>query len=254
MNLLTAARNLTRRKAREREQLFVAEGVRTVEELLRSTLTVRGVLVSASLDENERGRTLRERAAADGIPVTSVTEEEFASAAATESPQGILAIAEVPRRQLDDLEATPSPSRLLILDGVQDPGNTGSMIRTSAALGANATVALGGTVDLWSAKVVRSAMGAHFHFPAFHATWPALEAFLMRTETRLWVADAAGDPVTTLDDVPARLAVAMGNEGHGVSRELRGAADRTVGLPIASGVESLNVAVAAGILLFALRP
>ncbi|HET6680903.1 MAG TPA: RNA methyltransferase [Gemmatimonadaceae bacterium] len=254
MNILTAARNLTRRKARERERLFVAEGVRTVEELLRSALVVRGVLTSPALDENDRGRALRDRIAADGIPVADVTERDFASAADTDSPQGILAIAEVPSRQLDDLAAIPAPTRLLILDGVQDPGNTGSMIRTSAALGANATVALSGTVDVWSAKVVRSAMGAHFHFPAFHATWPALEAFLARTETRLWIADVDGDPVTTLDGVPARLAVAVGNEGHGVSRDLRVAADRAVGLPIAPDIDSLNVAVAAGILLFALRP
>lgn len=255
MNVLTAARNLTRRKAREREQLFVAEGVRTVEELLRSALPIRGVLASPALDESSRGRTLRDRIVASGLPLTDVSEREFASAADTESPQGILAIAEVPVRRFDDLAAAPGALRLLVLDGVQDPGNTGSMIRTSAALGASATVALPGTVDVWSAKVVRSAMGAHFHFPAFHSTWPTLEAFLVRTGTQLWVADVTGQPVTQLADAPpARLALAVGNEGRGVSNELRAAATQAVALPIAPEIDSLNVAVAAGIILFALRP
>jgi len=183
--------------------------------------------------------------------VLEVTTPEFDSVADTDAPQGILAIAEIPRRSLDVVVPT-GRTRILVLDGVQDPGNVGTMVRTAAALGAVATVALPGTVDLWNAKVVRSAMGAHFLHAALHATLDDLRAFLTRTDTSLWGADARG---TVLDDAaaPERLAIAVGNEGAGLSPSVRDAAASLVSLPLAAGVESLNVAVAAGILLYQLR-
>jgi TrmH family RNA methyltransferase len=162
-----------------------------------------------------------------------------------------VAIAETPLRSLESLPAS-GPLRLLLLDAVQDPGNVGTIIRTAAALGAHATIALPRSVDVWNAKVVRSAMGAHFHHPAFHATWEDVQAFLVRTSTPLWAADADG--VTITDRGPARLALAVGNEGGGLSPAIRAAADRVISLPITTMVESLNVAVATGILLYELRP
>ncbi|MEP7065542.1 MAG: RNA methyltransferase, partial [Gemmatimonadota bacterium] len=160
--LLTTARDLQRRKARERQQLFVCEGVRATEELLRSPLAIQGVLVSPSLLSAARGAALRAEVEARGIAIVEVDEREFDSAATTESPQGILAIAEIPVATPSAL-AIPPRARLLVLDAVQDPGNAGTMLRTAAALGAYATIAAPGTVDLWNAKVVRSAMGALFH-------------------------------------------------------------------------------------------
>jgi TrmH family RNA methyltransferase len=95
-------------------------------------------------------------------------------------------------------------------------------------------------------------MGAHFHHPAFHASWEDVAAFLQRTSTPLWAADAGGDPVPA--EAPPRLALVVGNEGAGLSGPVRAAAERVVSLPITKAVESLNVAVAAGILLHELRP
>jgi TrmH family RNA methyltransferase len=251
MKLLSLARDLRRRKAREREGVFVAEGIRTVEELLRSPLAITGLLVAPKLIDSTRGLTLVEAARAKGLEVAEVDEKEFRSAAETESPQGVIALARVPSRQLDAL-AGVSPLRLLLLDGVQDPGNVGTIIRTAAALGATATIALPGTVDVWNAKVVRSAMGAHFHHPAFHASWDDVQAHLRHESIPLWAADAGG--VRLPDAPPARLALAVGNEGSGVSAAVRSAAERIVSLPITAAVESLNVAVATGILLHELRP
>ena len=167
MRLLTLARDLRRRKSRERQGLFVVEGVRSVEELLGSPLAVRGILTAPQLADAPRGRALLERLGASTVEHSAVNEAEFRSAAETESPQGVLAIAEIPERELSSL-AGATPLRLLVLDALQDPGNVGTILRTAAALGADATVALPGTVDLWNAKVVRSAMGAHFHHLAFH--------------------------------------------------------------------------------------
>jgi RNA methyltransferase, TrmH family len=251
VRLLTLARDLKRRKARERQQLFVCEGVRAVEELLRSPISVRGALVAPQLRDVPRGAELERSLQAHNVELAAVTPQEFASAAETESPQGVLAIAEVPARILDTVPIE-NHYRMLVLDALQDPGNVGTIVRTAAALGVTATIALPGTVDLWNAKVVRSAMGAHFHYPAMSSTWDELDAFRAGRGVSLWAADATGDHLER-EAAPQRLALVVGNEGRGVSDAARERADRLVAIPIASGVESLNVAVATGILLHELR-
>ena len=252
MKLLTLARDLKRRKAREKHSLFVAEGVRSVEELLRSDLTVRGALVAPQLADAPRGQALRKLLDESGFEVTEVSEKDFRSAAETESPQGVIAIGEVPGRSLDTLDVAGG-CRLIVLDGVQDPGNAGTIVRTAAALAATATIALPGTVDLWNPKVIRSSMGAQFQHAALHAGVDDLIAFLERKQIDLWATDASGNPLEK-SGAPIRLAIAVGNEGSGLSPAIRAKAKRTVSLPIAANVESLNVAVATGIILYELRP
>ena len=254
LRLLTLARDLRRRKSRERHGLFVAEGIRAVEELLRSPLEIRGVLLDPPrLDTTHRGAELRRQLAARQVEIAEVSERDFASAAETDSPQGVLAVAQVPTRYLDAIAADPA-ARVAVLDGVQDPGNVGTILRTAAALGAAATVAMPGTVDLWNAKVVRSSMGAHFHHLALSSTWDELDAFRRARGAELWVADAGGEPLGDVQ-VPrdSPLCLVLGNEGNGISAEARQRAARVVSLPIAPVVESLNVAVAAGIFLYELR-
>ena len=250
MRLLSLARDLRRRKARDRESVFVVEGVRAVEELLRSPVAVVGLLTAPKLADSPRGVALVSAARERKVDVAEVDDREFRSAAETESPQGVLAIARIPDYGLATL-ASHETLRILVLDGVQDPGNVGTIVRTAAALGADATVALPGTVDLWNAKVVRSAMGAHFTHPAFHLSWEELAFFLTATSTALWAADVGGEPLPV--KAPARLALAVGNEGSGLSANVRAGAERIVSLAISPSAESLNVAVAAGILLHELR-
>jgi TrmH family RNA methyltransferase len=252
LKLLTLARDLRRRKARERQGLFVAEGVRTVEELLRSPVEVRGALAVPHVADSPRGQALLSVLHGRKVPLLEVSEAEFVTAADTDSPQGILAIGVVPERGPSDLPDT-EPLRLLVLDAVQDPGNVGTIVRTAAALGATATVALPGTVDLWNAKVVRSGMGAHFHHSCFSVTWEDVEGFRSDRQVVIWAADALGEPLDELPP-PPRLALIVGNEGSGLSSPSRSCANRIVALPIAGAVDSLNVAVAAGILLYQLRP
>ena len=231
--------------------MFVVEGVRATEELLRSPLTIRGALASDRLVTNARGASLMEAMLARHVETAHVSDEELASAAEADSSQGILAIAEVPIRNIDALPTTGN-ARLLVLDAVQDPGNTGALLRTAAALGVAATIALPGTADLWNAKVVRGAMGAHFHHFAITLSVPELDDFLGERGIPLWAADQLGEPL--MDARPqGPLAIAVGNEGSGLSPAIRQRAERLVSLPIEQAVESLNVAVAAGILLYTLR-
>ncbi len=253
MNLLTLARDLQRRKARERHQRFVAEGVRTVESLLDSALDVVGLLVSTSLGRDARGAAVRDRALSRGYALQEVTEAEFTSAAGTEAPQGILAIASIPVRVL---HRPPPVARFLILDALQDPGNVGTVIRTAAALGVTATLALTGTVDLWNAKVVRSSMGAIFDHAAFMCSWESVVSLLDEHQIVCCAADTHGQAVESALDLARteRLALVVGNEGAGLSSPVAARAAHRVAVRMAPGVESLNVAVATGILLHALRP
>jgi TrmH family RNA methyltransferase len=250
VKLLTLARDLQRRRARERHALFAVEGVRAAEELLRSPLTVRGALVSPRLATAPRGAALRTTLEAKKIPVLEVSERDFESAAATETPQGVLVIAHVPERRLANLDLSSRP-RLLVLDGIQDPGNVGTLLRTAAAFGAT-TLAMPGTVDLWNGKVVRSAMGALFHRPALHCTWDELDGFLELRGIPLWGASGDGEPLDALR-APSALALAVGNEGAGLSPDALARVACRVSIPIEPEVESLNVAVAAGILLHHFR-
>ena len=252
MKLLSLARDLQRRKARERQSLFVAEGVRAVEELLASPLKVVGALATAEASANERFARVRGAIEARSIDLAQVSERDFLSASDTETPQGILAVAEIPERSLSSVTLAER-SRVLVLDGIQDPGNVGTILRTAAAFDVAATVAMPGTVDLWNAKVVRSAMGALFHHSALHASWNELDAFLAGNGVVFWGADVAGERIGDRG-APPRLAIVVGNEGSGLTGDARSRVAHTVSISTTSTVESLNVAVAAGILLHHFRP
>lgn len=251
MSLLTLARDLKRRKGRERRSLFLAEGVRAVEELLRSRLTIRGVLVTPQLLESARGAAIEELISGRSVQIERVDERELASAADTETPQGVIGIAETPEHRLASIPIA-ARARVVALDGIQDPGNAGTILRTAAALGAAGVVALPGTVDLWNPKVVRGAMGVHFTFPLVHATHAELFEFLDTASIPLWGAAAGGERIGERA-APDRLAIALGNEGAGLSEAVRASCELLVSIPIEAGVESLNVAVAAGIILHELR-
>jgi TrmH family RNA methyltransferase len=231
--------------------MFVAEGVRTVEELIASPLRVKGILTCDLVDRTPRGAALAAQCLGRDLEVLRVSEREFLSASDTDQPQGILAIAEVPSRSLETL-AVPAEARLLVLDGVQDPGNVGTLLRTASALGCAATLVLPGTVDPWNAKVVRSAVGMQFTHPTLTCSEEELDKFLAQHGVALWGAAADG---ATLGATPAprRLAIAMGNEGAGLKSSVRERCDALVAIPMVPGAESLNVSVAAGILLHALR-
>jgi TrmH family RNA methyltransferase len=250
VKLLTLARHLRQRKARERSQQFVAEGVRALEVLLKSTISVTGILAAPSLALQIRGQAILARAAELDIEVLGVSEAEFASAANTDTPQGVLAIADIPRHLLKE---PVGGERYLILDALQDPGNAGTIIRTAAAFGVSAIIALPGTVDLWNAKVVRSAMGSHFTHQVLALSVAETAQFLGAHKVTCWAADTQGTPVHELRGSHLdRFALLVSNEGGGLTPEAAALASERVCIPMSPGVESLNVAVATGILLFAL--
>jgi TrmH family RNA methyltransferase len=256
-SLRTIIRDLGRRRGRERRGLALAEGVRLVEEAVAAGIALRGAAVSPALEATTRGRSLKSALAARGVPLEEVSESELEELADTEHPQGIVAVIEPRRWRLEDIALAPG-AVVLVLDAVQDPGNVGTMLRTALGLGAAGVVALKGTAELTGPKVVRGSMGALFRLPAVAAGTDELLAWTRDRRVRVWLTAAEGEPLgktAATRDVSVPLALVLGNEGAGVGPALAGAAERRVAIPLAPGAESLNVAVAAGILLYeVIRP
>jgi TrmH family RNA methyltransferase len=243
-------RALQQRKGREAAGRFVAEGIRVVEDLLASTPRLRWAAVSSSLEDSERGRALVEQIEARGVPLCRLSDAGFAAHAATETPQGVLAVADAPGGRLADLlEAPATPRVLLVLDAVQDPGNFGTLVRSAEALGAAGVISLPGTVDPWNPKAIRAAVGSSFRLPIASAEWPAAAEALRSAGYRLLAGAVGGAPVPVGLE---RAALVVGNEGAGVSPAVLAGVDATVGIPLRGRAESLNVAAAAAILLYEL--
>jgi TrmH family RNA methyltransferase len=251
-NLQKTVRDLQRRKARGRRGLAVLEGVRLVEEALAAGLEFRGALVSPDLARTTRGQALTAELASHAVEIEEVGARSFGQLAGTDTPQGILAIVQPKVWTLADVARVGGP--LLVVDGVQDPGNVGTLIRTAHALGASASLLLRGTADPMNPKALRAAMGATFRHPVVQLDDPPFIAWARERGITLWASAADGTPLPrALEARPSNkdlIAVIVGNEGAGIRPQLNAVAAQRVAIPLAGGAESLNVAVAAGILLY----
>lgn len=240
---------LQRRKKRQREGHFLAEGVRVVEDLLDSGVVVEWVLAASSLADSERGGRLLAEVERQRLPLRIVPEETLRQLAPTEHSQGIVAVARAPTAEWSVVEREEAGAVVLLLDAVQDPGNLGTLARTAEALGALAVVVLPGTVDPWNPKSVRASAGSLFRVPILLSSWSFAEETLHAADYRLVAAEAGGDAPEVWR---GRVGLVMGNEGAGISPEVRERVDGIVGVPLRGRAESLNVAAAAAILLYEL--
>lgn len=245
-------RKLKTAKGRKQQGLYMIEGEHLIEEAVRSGVYLEAII----LNETYEG------AYPTGFTTYRLAAHVFESLAETDSPQGILAILGTQSRinaaeDFQQLLAKPGDAinRWLLVDGVQDPGNLGTIIRTADAAGYRGVVLGTGTVDLYNDKVLRSTQGSHWH----------IEVVELPIETAMQTLQGAGIPVLatalhreardyrTLDYAAgAPLALVVGNEGQGVQAKLIEQANLSVFIPMPGQAESLNVAVATGILLFAL--
>ena len=241
-------RALQRRKEREAQGRFLAEGIRVVEDLLDTPLHAEWALLASSLEDSERGSRLVGELERRGIPRRIVDTLRFGKLAPTEHSQGVIVVARVPASGWDAIPDDPT-SVILLLDAVQDPGNFGTMVRTAEALGAAGLVALTGTVDPWNPKAIRAAAGSSFRLPIVSASWNDATAWMRERGYRSLAAEVGGTPVR---GGGGRVGLVVGNEGAGISPEIRAGVDGTVGIPLRGRAESLNVAAAAAILLYEL--
>lgn len=237
------------RKGRRREGAVLVEGLRSIRQALDAGADLRFAVVSPSLRRTDEGREVERRLRASGTGVEEVDDAILSSLSDTEAPQGALLVCEEPPAAPADLLRTEA--RLLVLDAVQDPGNLGTLVRAARAFGLDGVVALDGSVDPWNPKAVRASAGTSFAMPVIRAGWSEVEPALP-DEMRLLAAGAGGRDVEEVSgDRPWALVV--GNEGAGIRREILDSAADRVGVPMPGGAESLNVAVAAAILLYVLR-
>lgn len=233
-------------KARREAGLFVVEGVRLVEEAWQAGWHPELVLHTEGL--GERGRRLVDSFQRSGAALELVSEPVMKAAGDTETPQGILAV--LPLRPLP---LPAAASFVLVLDGVRDPGNVGTILRTSGAAGVEAVLLTHGSSDAFAPKVVRAAMGAHFRLSIHTLPWSEIEKYLQRDpgpSLSLLLADSEGGLPYTQADFRAPLALVLGGEAKGAGEQSRRAAQARIHIPMPGQSESLNVAAAAAVLLF----
>ena len=228
-------------RARREAGQFVAEGVRLAEEALAAGW--QPVLALHGERLTPRGQAVIAACREQGVPLLAASDEALAAASATETPQGVLLV--LPQRTL------PWPAVadfLLVLDGVRDPGNLGTMLRTAWAAGVQGVLLSPDCADPFNPKVVRAGMGAHFHLPLRRAPWEDLLP-LLEDKARYLAAGGEGIPYTAAD-FRQPLALIVGGEAHGAGEAARQAATQAVHIPMPGGAESLNAAVAAAVLMF----
>jgi len=235
-------RSLHRRRGRERERLFIVEGVRLCEEALRARVTPALLFYTPGVAAEERVIRLLEGFADVGKRGVVVSEGVMRAISDTQTPPGLLAVVPI-------LERPPREGLLLILDRLRDPGNLGTVLRSAWAAGVGQVATTKGTVDIYSPKVVRGAMGAHFHLSlAPDRGWKEMEPLLEGRQTLL--ADARGEVAYYEVDWTLSSALIIGGEAEGASEEAKRLAHKRVYIPMPGGAESLNAAVAASIILF----
>lgn len=227
---------------------FLIDGIRLVEEALTAGAPVEQLLVTPGAS-SPRLAALLEAARSRGIPLVEVAPHVLEAVSGVDTPQGVVAVVRHLAVALDEALGRPD-LLLLIADRIQDPGNLGTMIRTADAAGASGVAVTPGTVDPTNPKAARAAMGSLFHLPVAEMEPDRLLAALSAHGARLLAADAAGTVSARDADYTRPLAIAVGNEGEGLSPTWVEKADQVVRIPLWGRAESLNVAVAAGILLY----
>ena len=229
---------LSSRSAREKQGLFVADGTKLLEEAIRFYPGLDTVILTEGVD-------------VPGIPdhvrIVEVPEDVMASISPMEAPQGALFLCRMPERAAFE----PKPG-MLLLDGIQDPGNVGTILRTADAMDVP-VVLLEGCADPWNWKTVRSSMGAVFRVPVLQSDWDTVRNACKEAGIPIGVTALSDRAVDIRSAKLGEMALVIGSEGRGVRREILDAADRELIIPMNPHCESLNAAIAAAIVMWQIR-
>jgi RNA methyltransferase, TrmH family len=235
-------KKLLTKKERDKTNSFLIEGFHLIEEALKKDDVVTDLIVSENVELPPKWNY-------GSIPLTIVTADVIKELSDTETPQGVLAVC---RQNQDDISSIDGKAFLLI-DAVQDPGNAGTMIRTADAAGIDAVIMGKGSVDPYNPKVLRSAQGSHFHLPVINGD---LEIWLEKlNDASIPVYGTSLENGQNFKEINPcdSFALMVGNEGSGVNKKLLDKTTNNLYIPIYGESESLNVAVATGILLYYLK-
>lgn len=250
--LIKEVASLKQKKYRDSSGIFVAEGVRLVEECIRAAWPVEVCIYTENAATKERTRCLIEKITKINCKMVVVPENIYNKISDTEQPQGIMIILKKRPAAIDTMISnTKSQPLLIILDGIQDPGNAGTIIRTADAAGCTGVIVLKGSADIYAGKTVRATMGSLFHLPISEGLSPAeIIPLLKQAGIKVMATGLQKSYSYYQADFNNPAAIVLGNEGQGVSAELFEAADNCLTIPLVGQAESLNVAVAAGVILY----
>jgi len=229
--------------------LVVAEGIRVLEEVRKRRCGVEAVIITEEFGYSPREESLLQSWISQDVRVCRADARTFRSISDVETPQGALALVRIPEFSLE-AHSLPHDALILFACGIQDPGNLGTLIRTAAAAGVSLVGTSKGTVMASNPKCIRASAGTYFHIPVIeHLELSVFEQYCSDHEVQIYRTDVrAGLPYTQMN-LRARSAILLGNEGRGIARDTLMRV-QTVHIPMAEGIESLNVATAGAILLF----
>ncbi|WRP05507.1 RNA methyltransferase [Rossellomorea aquimaris] len=232
-------KKLLTKKERDLTRTYIVEGFHLVEEALKQEDTVLELIVVEGTD-------LPQKWTVDSVSMTMVAEEVGKALSDTETSQGVFAVC----KQKEDEHDIDEAATFILLDGLQDPGNIGTIIRTADAAGIDMVVLGKGTVDPYNPKVLRSAQGGHFHIPIIRRDLNETISKLKERDIPVYGTALENGVEYTTVKPQSSYALIVGNEGNGMSKDLLTETDQNLYIPIYGKSESLNVAIAAGVLLY----
>ena len=246
------ARALWQRKARQSTRLFLVEGIRHVGEAVESGVSLEGIYYAPELLDSPFARNLVEEQSRLGVPCYATTTEVFASLADKDNPQGILAVAHQFDRCLDELTAGNFRWGVALV-APQDPGNLGAILRTIDAVGASGLLLLDSSVDLYHPGTVRASMGTIFWIPVVNASFAEFSGWARCQGYHVYGTSAHGDVDYRQVEMyqPPRILL-MGSERQGLTPDQASVCDQMIRLPMRGRATSLNLAIATGVMLYAM--
>ena len=245
------ARALRQRKQRDASGLFIVEGLFHIGEALAARATIDSIFYAPNLIESDFAHQLIERASADGVTCYETTAEILASLAEKENPQGVIAVVQQRRVQLADLSPQTFPWGVAIVSP-QDPGNVGTILRTIDAVGASGLILLDSSVDPYHPTAVRASLGSICWYPMVFASFVEWAQWAKQQGYHIYGTSSKGSvdyQEVTAYEQP--LFILLGSEREGLSREQGAMCDLLIRLPMRGHASSLNLAVAAGVVLYA---
>lgn len=239
---------LRERRTRERSGVFVIEGERELERALAAGIALRELLLAPELVRPE-GLSLASRAESAGIRVTELTRAAFSRASIREHPDGLIALAQKSQLELTELELSSQPL-LLVIDGLEKPGNFGALLRTADAADLDAVIVAGRGTDPFNPNVIRASMGSVFSRPVVTAEPSEILPFLKERHVRLIASSPAAEKPFWNAELDGPIALLLGTEHEGLGSEWLESADERVHIPMAGMADSLNVATAGALILY----